>query len=277
MDAMPPSLFGSPKPIEIMDWISEMEMGEALRMSWEALLEQLKMQYCSEVDLIDLNNEFQNLKKGNMSIDEYVTAFTAKMKLLPYLVPNKLFEIEKFADGLPIDFGLTVKMATTLKASVRVAKNVETQLREKGLERTEVGEKINFDGSSMSNKKSRFLKSSSKNFGGRKEAKWCENCKKKHYGKCGEDLTCYKCGRIGRYANECTSNKNVCYGCNEEGYIAKDCPKKNEVSKTNVFPRPKERVIQMTREVAREEVDVASGTFLVNDLPANILFDYGAN
>ena len=52
-------------------------------MSWEALLEQLKMQYCSEVDLIDLNYEFQNLKKWKMNVDVYVTAFTEKMKLFP--------------------------------------------------------------------------------------------------------------------------------------------------------------------------------------------------
>ena len=39
------------------------------------------MQYCSDVDLIDQNNEFQNPKKGKMSVDEYAIAFTEKMKL----------------------------------------------------------------------------------------------------------------------------------------------------------------------------------------------------
>ena len=81
LGAKPPSLSGSPKPVEIMDWISEMEMvfescscsekqktvfavrqlktgvlswwklladtmprGEALKMSWEEFLEQLRVQ-----------------------------------------------------------------------------------------------------------------------------------------------------------------------------------------------------------------------------------------
>ncbi|XP_023763492.1 uncharacterized protein LOC111911959 [Lactuca sativa] len=111
---------------------------EALRMSREAFMEQLKLQYCLEVDLIDLNNEFHNLKKRKMSVDDSDTASTERMKLFPYLVPTKLSKIEKFANRLPSDFGQTVKMATTLKIAVRAAKNVKTQLREKGVERAKV-------------------------------------------------------------------------------------------------------------------------------------------
>ena len=113
-------------------------------------------------------------------------------------MPTKIYKIERFANGLPVDFGPTVKMATTLKTIVGEVKNVETQLREKVLERTKVGEKRNFDGSSRSNKKRRFSKSSSKKFGGGGGEKWCDKCKKKHYGKFGKELTCFKFGNIGR-------------------------------------------------------------------------------
>ena len=61
--------------------------------------------------------------------------------------PTELSKIERFANGLSTDFGPMVKMATTLKTTVRTAKNLVTQLREKGLERSEVGEKRKFDGS----------------------------------------------------------------------------------------------------------------------------------
>ena len=91
-----------------------MPQGEDMRMSSETFLEQLKKQYCSEVDLIDLNNDFQNLKKGKMRVDDYATAFTEKMKLFLYLVPTKLSKIKRIANGLPTDFGSPEEMATTL-------------------------------------------------------------------------------------------------------------------------------------------------------------------
>ncbi|XP_023729446.1 uncharacterized protein LOC111877146 [Lactuca sativa] len=111
----------------------------------------------------------------------------------------------------------------------------------------------------------------------RGEAKWCDKCKKKHYGKCDGKVICLKCRRLGHYANECTFNKKVCYGCNEEGHISRDWPEKKEVARPNVPPKPKVKAFQMMLEVAKEAADVASGTLLVNELPANILFDSRAN
>lgn len=191
-------------------------------MSWETFTKHLKMQYYSEIDLIELNNKFQNLKKGKISVDEYVTAFTDRMKLFPYLVPTKLSKIDRFANGLPAVFGPMVKMATTLKTAVREAKNIETQIRERGLEKNKAGEKKKFEGSSRPNKESKFLKFGG---GGRGKARWCHKCEKKHLGKCGEEVICFKCGKSNHYANECTLNKRICFRCNKEGHISRDYPK----------------------------------------------------
>ena len=107
--------------------------------------------------------------------------------------------------------------------------------------------------------------------------KWCEKCKRKHSGRCSEEVTCFKCGKTGHYANVCPSDKRVCFECHEVGHVLKDCPKRKDAAKPNLPPKPKARAFQMTLEAAKEEVDVASGTFLVNELPAQILFDSGAN
>ncbi|XP_052626822.1 uncharacterized protein LOC128133426 [Lactuca sativa] len=129
-----------------------------------------------------------------------------------------------------------------------------------GLEKTEVGEKRKFKGSSRSNKKSKSSKSGLRGGGG--EAKWCEKCKKKHHGKCDGEVTCFKCGKPGHYANECMSNKKVCYGCNEEWYLLRDFPEKKEATRPNIPPKPKVRAFQMTLEAAKEAADVASVAFL---------------
>ena len=121
-----------------------------------------------------------------MSVSEYAATFTKKMKL----VPTKLSKVNKFANGLSVDFGLTVKLATTLKASIFAAKNVETQIREKSLEKYEARENRKFEESSWSNKKGRFLKSDldDKKFGSSSKAKWCEKRKKKHSERCDGEL-----------------------------------------------------------------------------------------
>ena len=93
-----------------------------------------------------------------MSVTEYAASFTEKMKLVPYLVPTELSKINKFALGLPTYFGPMVKQATTLKGAIWAAKNVEVQIREKGLERAEVGEKRKFERTSGSSKRSKFSK-----------------------------------------------------------------------------------------------------------------------
>ena len=171
-----------------------------------------------------------------MSVTEYAANFTEKMKLVPHLIPTELSKVNKFALGLPPVFGPMVKQNTTFKAAIWAAKNVETQIREKGLERAEVGEKRKHEGSSKSNKERKFSKTEEVGGG---ETMWCEKCKKKHFGKCGEEVTCYKCGKTGHYASKCASNKKVCYGCNKEGHISRDCPKKNEAARPNTPPRPR--------------------------------------
>ena len=213
-----------------------------------------------------------------MSIDEYVVAFSEKMEFALHLIPNDMAKIDKFATGLPSDYSVAVRTATTFQSAVWAAKYVENQLKEKASERAIVGEKRRFDGPSGSNKKMRFSKFGSNNnkSRGKDGGKWCEKCKKKHFGKCDE-VTCFKCGKTGHYASNFSSTKRVCFECGEEGNFKSDCPKNGGAPKKVVQPKPNGRFHTMTLEEAKEETNVASGTFLVNNLSTNILFDSGAN
>ena len=65
-----------------------------------------------------INNEFQNQKNGKLSVNEYATIFTEKMKLVPHLILTELSKVDKFINGIPADFGPTVKLEKTLKEVV---------------------------------------------------------------------------------------------------------------------------------------------------------------
>ncbi|KAI3746350.1 hypothetical protein L6452_08780 [Arctium lappa] len=72
----------------------------------------------------------------------------------------------------------------------------------------------------------------------------------------------------------------VCFECKAPGHVKRDCPKLKSGSaaarKENP-PKVQGRAFQMTAEEDRASADVVSGTFLINYVPARILFDTGAS
>ena len=86
-------------------------------------------------------------------------------------------------------------------------------------------------------------------------------------------------------ARDCP-NSRACYQCGSPDHVKSGCPQLKQGMAGNaggirggrVEPaRGRARVFQMTTEEAVEAPDVVAGTFLVNSVPARILFNSGAN
>ncbi|XP_071729304.1 uncharacterized protein [Rutidosis leptorrhynchoides] len=108
----------------------------------------------------------------------------------------------------------------------------------------------------------------------------CNRCDRHHYGFC--TAVYGKCKKIGHSAKNFkvglpTTNTNqtvpTCFGCGEKGHYKTNCPKNN----TATTGHAKGRAFVMTAEEARYDDDVITGTFLINNCYASVLFDIGAD
>nr|GEV77064.1 hypothetical protein [Tanacetum cinerariifolium] len=123
----------------------------------------------------------------------------------------------------------------------------------------------------------------------------CNKCKMHHAGPC--TVRCGNCKRVGHMTRDCkvtvTSNTQrapvgsqhgiVCYECGRLGHFRKDCPKlrnQNRGNKTENQTRGNEattKAYAIGRGGAHPDSNVVTGTFLLNNCYASMLFDSGAD
>ncbi|GJS33239.1 putative reverse transcriptase domain-containing protein [Tanacetum coccineum] len=107
----------------------------------------------------------------------------------------------------------------------------------------------------------------------------CNRCGVRHYGHC--TIQCYKCGKIRHKERDCrgkavATGANAqpvvtCYGCREKGHMRDRCPKRNNLQGEEA--RGRAYVIKDTKK--QQGPNVVTGTFLLNNFYATVLFDSG--
>ncbi|GJU20680.1 putative reverse transcriptase domain-containing protein [Tanacetum coccineum] len=113
----------------------------------------------------------------------------------------------------------------------------------------------------------------------------CTKCNYHHTGQCAP-----KCGNYNRYGhatNDCwvntnnNNNKNqkagACYECGSTGHIKKNCPKLKNRRNGNGNGTAQGRAYALGGRDASPDSNVITGTFLLNNRYATILFDTGAD
>nr|GEU49473.1 putative reverse transcriptase domain-containing protein [Tanacetum cinerariifolium] len=109
----------------------------------------------------------------------------------------------------------------------------------------------------------------------------CNRCGMQHYGNCS--IKCNKCGKIGHKARDCwskvvTTGANTqpivtCYGCKEKGQIKTNCPAKNNSGRNEAHGQA------YTLRDGDQNLgpNVVTGTFLLNNRYARVLFNSGSD
>ncbi|GJR18083.1 putative reverse transcriptase domain-containing protein [Tanacetum coccineum] len=122
---------------------------------------------------------------------------------------------------------------------------------------------------------------------------YCNKYKLHHEGQC--TVRCSNCKKVGHMARDCKAsvptttrgalnpNQKVgtCYKCGRQGHYRSDCPKlknQNRGNKTgNKTNEAKGRAYVLGGGDANPDSNVVSGTFLLNNRHASMLFDSGAD
>ncbi|GJZ45190.1 putative reverse transcriptase domain-containing protein [Tanacetum coccineum] len=131
-----------------------------------------------------------------------------------------------------------------------------------------------------------------KPYGGSKPL--CAKCNYHHDGPCAPK--CHKCNKVGHFARDCRSTVNAnnannqrgtgsgqrptCFECGAQGHFKRECPKlKNNNNRGNQGGNGNApaKVYAVGRAGTDPDSNVVTGTFLLNNRYASVLFDTGAD
>ncbi|GJT34724.1 putative reverse transcriptase domain-containing protein [Tanacetum coccineum] len=256
-----------------------------------------------------METELWNLSVKNNDIASYTQRFQELTMMCTKMVPEEEDRVEKFIGGLPdnIQGNVIAAEPTRLQDAVRIANNLMDQ-KLKGYAVRNAENKRRLD-NNYGNNRGQQPPHKRQNTGGQNVARayvagnneekkyegtlpLCNKCKLHHVGPC--TVRCGKCNRVGHLPRNCRVtnpttptqrgqivNQRVvtCFECGAQGHYRSDCPKiknQNRGNKARV-PDASGRAYALGGGDVNPGSNTVTGTFLLNDHHAYMLFDSGAD
>ncbi|GJR81787.1 putative reverse transcriptase domain-containing protein [Tanacetum coccineum] len=278
----------------------------AYAMTWADLRKKMTDKYCPRNEMKKLEAELWNLKVKGTDVIGYNQRFQELALLCVRMFPEESDKIERYVGGLPdmIHGNIVASKPKTMQEAVEMA----TELMDKKvitIAERQAENKRKFENTSRNNQNQQQQNKRQntgraytagtgerKPYGGSKPL--CAKCNYHHDGPCAPK--CHKCNKVGHFARDCRSvgnannannqrgtgsgQKPTCFECGVQGHYKRECPKlKNNKNRGNQVgnDRAPAKVYVVGRAGTNPDSNVVTGTFLLNNRYASILFDTGAD
>ncbi|GJV34458.1 putative reverse transcriptase domain-containing protein [Tanacetum coccineum] len=264
------------------------------------------VKYCPRGEINKLEIELWNLKVKGTDVASYTLRFQELALMCGRKFHEELDEVEKYVGGLPdmIRGNVMSYQPKTMEKSIEFAND---QMDQKVLTITkrqaEQKRKLEFNagnnqGHQQQKKRQNTRRAYTAGPGEKREytgsLPLCTKCNYHHKGPCAP--RCNKCKKIGHLACDyrssgpngnnnnrgnfgTTQNAVTCYKCGVQGHFKKDCPKLKNGNRGNQRGNGNApaKVYVVGNAGTNLDSNVVTGTFLLNDRYASILFDIGAD
>ncbi|GKC71790.1 putative reverse transcriptase domain-containing protein [Tanacetum coccineum] len=241
-----------------------------------------------------------NLKKK--MTDKYCLTGEELALMCARIFPKESDKIEKYIGGLPdmIHRSVMASKPKTMPDAIEFA----TELMEKKIrtfaERQSENKRKQDDNQQLQQQQNKRQNTGRVYAAGSGEEKpcggskpLCSKCNYHHDGQCAPK--CHKCNRVGHLARDCRSTTNsnttnnqrgtwagqkpTCFECGAQGHFKRECPKLKNNNRGNQggHGNSPEKVYAVGRAGTNLDSNIVTGTFLLNNRYASILFDTGAD
>ncbi|GJU14971.1 putative reverse transcriptase domain-containing protein [Tanacetum coccineum] len=278
----------------------------AYAMTWADLRKKMTDKYCPRNEMKKLEAELWNLKVKGTDVIGYNQRFQELALLCVRMFPEESDKIERYVGGLPdmIHGNIVASKPKTMQEAVEMA----TELMDKKVStiaERQAENKRKFENTSRNNQNQQQQNKrqntgraytagtgEKKPYGGSKPL--CAKCNYHHDGPCAPK--CHKCNKFGHFSRDCRSagnannannqrgtgsgQKPTCFECGVQGHFKRECPKlKNNKNRGNQVgnDRAPAKVYAVGHAGTNPDSNVVTGTFLLNNRYASILFDTGAD
>ncbi|GJU18081.1 putative reverse transcriptase domain-containing protein [Tanacetum coccineum] len=279
---------------------------DAYAMDWKALKKMMIVKYCLRGEIKKLEIELWNLKVKGTDVASYTLRFQELALMYGRMFHEESEKVEKYVGGLPdmIRGNVMSYQPKTMEKAIEFAND---QMDQKVLTITErqaeQKRKLEFNagnnqGHQQQNKRQNTERAYTVGPGENREYTGsfplCTKCNYHHKGPCAP--MCNKCKKIGYLACNCrssgpngnnnnrrnfrtTQNAVTCYECGVQRYFKKDCSKLKNGNRGNQRGNSNApaKVYVVGNAGTNPDSNVVTGTFLLNDRYASILFDTSAD